>query len=315
MGYMEEGNWRVGDAGRSSGTFVRQPSRFRNRIAKASIFEPAPGRYHLYASLACPWASRAVLVRKLKRLEHCIPMTLVRSTRESGWTLEPDGDPVNGASYIYEIYRLADPLYSGRATVPILWDTKTSTIVNNESAEIISMLNDAFAPWSGNALDLYPAQLAEDIDGINELVYQGLNNAVYRAGFSTSQAAYEEAVAAVFSTLSMLEERLETRRFLLGSQMTLADVRLFTTGIRFDLVYFSHFKCNARRWADYPNLWNWLRDMYQFPGVAETVDFAEIKHHYYANQRWVNPSGVVPVGPHIDFGIPHSRATSTNSSR
>ena len=310
MGYMLEGTWHVGDAGRRERRFVRTPARFRDWIRVGGLYEPEPNRYHLYVSKACPWASRTVIVRKLKKLESVVPMTTLHSDVDNGWAFGPSGDPVNGMSYIYELYRAADSGYSGRATIPVLWDTKTSTIVNNESADIIVMLNNAFDEWADTSIDLYPQALAAEIDSVNESVYQGLNNAVYRAGLSTDQATYEEAVTTVFQTIEVLEQRLSTRRYLIGERMTLADIRLFTTAIRFDVVYYGHFKCNVRHLWDYPNLWGWLRDMYQTHGISETVDFSQIKQHYYAMQRWVNPSGVVPVGPHIDYLGPHARHSS-----
>lgn len=302
MGLMKNGEWISSDAARAQKKFVRESAVFRNWIAPDGPFPPAPDRYHLYVSLACPWASRAVIVRKLKRLEAVLPMTVVHPDMlENGWTFQGTTDPVNGLDYLYQLYRLADPHYCGRVTVPVLWDKRTSSIVSNESADIAIMLNRAFDAWGDAAVDLYPDTLAPKIDALNERVYHKLNNAVYRAGFSSDQLAYEEAFDDVFSMWDELEERLAGRRFLFGERMTLADVRLFTTAVRFDVVYYGHFKCNLRHLWDYPQLWRWLRDMYKTGGIAETVDVPQIKRHYYHSQRWVNPSGVVPVGPRVDF--------------
>jgi glutathionyl-hydroquinone reductase len=302
MGLMKDGQWLTSDEARATKKFVRESAQFRNWISPDGPFPPSPDRYHLYVSLACPWASRTVVMRKLKRLEGVLPMTVVNPDMlENGWTFEGTADPVNGFDFVYQLYRRANPNYSGRVTVPVLWDKQASTIVNNESSEIAIMLNRAFDPWGDSTVDLYPHGLAPEIDALNERVYHKLNNAVYRAGFSRDQAAYEDAFDDVFSMLDELEERLEKRRFLFGERMTLADVRLFTTAVRFDAVYYSHFKCNLRHLWDYPHLWRWVREMYRSEGIAETVDLAQIKRHYYHSQLWVNPSGVVPVGPRIDF--------------
>jgi glutathionyl-hydroquinone reductase len=302
MGLMKDGRWLTSDEARATKKFVRESAQFRNWISPDGPFPPAPDRYHLYVSLACPWASRTVIMRKLKRLDSVLPMTVVNPDMlENGWTFEGTADPVNGFDYLYQLYQRANPNYSGRVTVPVLWDKRASTIVNNESSEIAIMLNRAFDPWGDSTVDLYPHALAPEIDALNERVYHKLNNAVYRAGFSSEQAAYEDAFDDVFSMLDELEERLKKRRFLFGEHMTLADVRLFTTAVRFDTVYYSHFKCNLRHLWDYPHLWRWVREMYRSEGIAETVDLPQIKRHYYHSQRWVNPSGVVPVGPRIDF--------------
>jgi glutathionyl-hydroquinone reductase len=302
MGLMKDGRWLTSDEARATKKFVRESAQFRNWISPDGPFPPAPDRYHLYVSLACPWASRTVIMRKLKRLDSVLPMTVVNPDMlENGWTFEGTADPVNGFDYLYQLYQRANPNYSGRVTVPVLWDKRASTIVNNESSEIAIMLNRAFDPWGDSTVDLYPHALAPEIDALNERVYHKLNNAVYRAGFSRDQSAYEDAFDDVFSMLDELEERLEKRRFLFGERMTLADVRLFTTAVRFDAVYYSHFKCNLRHLWDYPHLWRWVREMYRSEGIAETVDLAQIKRHYYHSQLWVNPSGVVPVGPRIDF--------------
>lgn len=319
MGHLENGHWknppreatasRAGAPGATSdGAFVRKPSTFRKWVAKGGEFEPQPGRYHLYAALACPWAGRATLVRKLKKLDQVISVTFVHPDMlEQGWTFEGTVDPNGGYQFLHELYTAADPLYSGKVTVPVLWDKKTSTIVNNESADIIRMFNASFDEWADASLDLYPAELRIGIDDLNERTYAAFNNAVYRAGFATSQAAYQAAVWDIFKVLDELEERLANQRFLMGDKLTEADVRVFTTAVRFDVVYYGHFKCNVRHLWDYPNLWGWLRDIFQMPGVAETVDFDSIKRHYYFSHKFVNPSGIVPAGPSIDLRTPHSR--------
>ena len=308
MGYMDSGSWVIGDATPDTKSFVRKPSTFRSCVVSGSNFEPASGRYRLFASLTCPWACRTLIVRSLKGLENAIPITLVHSDPDMGWTVDDgESDLPEEIRHIYELYRMADPVFSGRVTVPVLWDTKNRTIVNNESAEIIVMLNRAFNQWGDSSVDLYPEQLIPEIDRINDLVYDGLNNAVYRAGFSTDQAAYEEAVVKVFETMDFLEDRLKSSRYLVGDQLTLADVRLFTTGIRFDLVYFGHFKCNLRQWCSYPNLWAWLRDLYQDRKIMDTVNFDVMKRGYYTAHKRINPSGIVPLGPKLDFLSPHSR--------
>lgn len=309
MGLLIEGRWQDVDRMARKGAFVRRDSAFRDFVeAGASRFPAEPGRYHLYVSLACPWASRAVIVRKLKRLDQAVGMTVVSPDMlENGWTFEGGPDPLTGFRYLYELYAAADPAYTGAATVPVLWDTDTRTIVNNESSEIIRMLNHAFDAWGDPDVDLYPAGLAPEIDALNARIYGAVNNGVYKAGFATAQAAYEEAVLPLFAMLDELNERLAAQRFLVGRQVTEADIRLFTTLVRFDLVYYSHFKCNIRQLRDYPNLEGWLRDVYQTPGVAETVDLAQIKRHYYGSQRWVNPTGIIPVGPDVDLTAPHGR--------
>ena len=305
MGLMKNGRWISSDEARSQKKFDREAAQFRHSIEAGGPFPPEPDRYHLYVSLACPWASRTVIVRKLKRLEAVLPMTVVHPDMlENGWTFEGTTDPVNGFAYLYQLYQRADANYSGRVTVPVLWDKQSSTIVNNESGEIAIMLNREFDAWGDRSVDLYPDAMAPEIDALNERVYHRLNNAVYRAGFSSDQAAYEEACVDVFSMLDELEERLATRRFLFGDRMTLADVRLFTTAVRFDAVYYAHFKCNLRHLWDYPQLSRWVREMYGIDGIPGTVDLAQIKRHYYHSQRWVNPSGVVPLGPRIDFVSP-----------
>jgi putative glutathione S-transferase len=283
------------------GRFVRQDSRFRDRVDE----RPEPGRYHLYVSLACPWASRAIIVRRLKGLEDVLPMTIVDPVRdERGWRFDPERpDPVNNYTFLSEAYEATQPGYDARVTVPVLFDTHTNRIVNNESADIIRMLNG----WSDEGPDLVPEDLRGAIDEINERVYQHVNNGVYRAGFATSQRAYEEAFDELFETLDWLDERLATRRYLLGDEITEADWRLFVTLVRFDAVYVGHFKCNKQRIDDYAHLSGYLRDLYQEPGIAETVDFDHIKRHYYTTHPQLNPTRIVPKGPALDLWRPHDR--------
>jgi putative glutathione S-transferase len=319
MGKLIDGVWHdVGyDTKKTGGRFVRRQSQFRNWVTAdgASGFAAEPGRYHLYVSLACPWAHRTLIFRRLKGLEDIIPVSVVHwHMAEHGWTFgtneqggdECTGDRLGGRAYLHQLYTDAQADYTGRVTVPVLWDTRTHTIVNNESAEIIRMFNSAFDAWGDAGLDLYPADLRDEIDAVNETVFHTVNNGVYKAGFATSQAAYEDAVDALFATLDDLEARLARQRFLVGDRMTEADWRLFTTLLRFDPVYYGHFKCNRRRLVDYPNLWAYTRELYQMPGVAETVNFHHIKHHYYVSHRTINPTGIVK-GPDIDFAAPHGR--------
>lgn len=288
--------------GQTSGRFVRQESRFRGDIA------PEPGRYHLYVSLACPWAHRAIIMRRLKGLEHVIGMTEVDPIRdERGWRFATP-DPVNGFTFLSEAYEATQPGFDGRISVPVLWDNETGTIANNESADVIVMLNDRFEELSAHPeRDYYPLELRDEIDELNDRVYETVNNGVYKTGFATSQDAYEESVFPIFETLDMLDERLADRRYLFGARQTIADWRLFTTLLRFDTVYYSHFKCNLRRIADYPNLQPYLRDLYQTPGVAETVDWDAIKRHYYMTHESINPNRIVPAGPILELGAPHGR--------
>ena len=317
MGLLVEGEWRDRwyDTGETGGRFVRQASRFRDwiRADGSSRFAPEAGRYHLYVSLACPWAHRTLIFRKLKQLEGAISSSVVNPLMlDRGWTFEPGAgvvaDPIHQASYLYEVYQAADPSYTGRVTVPVLWDRKERTIVNNESSEIIRMLNGELDALAGApALDFWPEDLRDAIEVVNERVYQRVNNGVYRCGFATTQEAYEEAYDDLFETLDELEQILGRQRYLLGERITEADWRLFTTLVRFDPVYVGHFKCNRRRLIDYPNLWGFTRELYQWPGVQETVSFEHIKRHYYASHSTINPTGVVPKGPEIDFSAPHDR--------
>ncbi len=310
MGMLIEGRWQNVDRETRKGVFVRRDSAFRHAVTAdgGSGFQAEPDRYHLYVSLACPWACRTVMLRSLKRLKDVIGMTVVSPDMlENGWTFEGTSDPVNGFQFLYQAYQAGDAAYTGPVTVPVLWDKWTRTIVNNESSEIIRMLNRAFDAWGDAGVDLYPPAQAAAIDVLNERMYGAVNNGVYKAGFATTQDAYEDAVRPLFAVLADLDERLATRRFLLGPAMTEADVRLFTTVVRFDSVYYAHFKCSLRQIRDYANLSGWLRDMAQWPGIAETVDLAQIKRHYYGSQRWVNPTGIVPLGPTIDLTSPHGR--------
>ncbi len=322
MGRLIDGKWRDEwyDTKRTGGRFERQESAFRSWVTADGTagpsgdagFKAEPGRYHLYVSLACPWAHRTLIFRALKGLGDIVSVSVVNPLMlDEGWTLEPgDGvvaDGVNGTRRLYEVYTKADPAYTGRVTVPVLWDRKTGTIVNNESAEIIRMFNAAFDGVGAVGPDFYPEALREEIDALNEAIYDRVNNGVYKAGFATSQAAYEEAVQALFAELDSLDRRLAGRRYLAGARLTEADWRLFTTLVRFDAVYHGHFKCNLRRLVDYPNLWGWTRELYQMPGIAPTVNLRHIKEHYYRSHRTVNPSGIVPAGPDIDFAAPHGR--------
>jgi putative glutathione S-transferase len=302
----------------TSGEFRRQNSAFRDRVTAdgSSGFPAASGRYHLYVSLACPWASRALLVRRLKGLEDAIGLTIVDPYRDDrGWAFRPgtvtppgQADPLHGWSFLSEAYEASDPGFDGRVTVPVLWDTETERIVNNESAEVVRMLNAEFDAFAENpGLDLYPEDLREEIDALNERIYETVNNGVYRSGFATTQEAYEEAVTALFDSLEWLEGILAERRYLTGDRITEADWRLFMTLVRFDPVYVGHFKCNLKRIVDLPNLWAYTRDLYAQPGVAETVNLDHIKTHYYTTHPSINPTRIVPVGPQIDWDEPHGR--------
>jgi putative glutathione S-transferase len=316
MGLLVDGRWQDQwyDTAKSGGRFVRQDSAFRNWVTPDGApgpsgtggFRAEPGRYHLYVSLACPWAHRALIFRVLKGLESAIDVSVVHwLMAEQGWSFAAGegvvSDPIGVARHLHEVYTRADPLYSGRVTVPVLWDKQSGTIVNNESSEIIRMLNSAFDGVGAKPGDYYPQDLRTEIDGLNERIYATVNNGVYRAGFATTQEAYEEAVAPLFETLDWLEGRLSSRRFLTGERITEADWRLFTTLIRFDPVYVGHFKCNIRRIADYPRLHAYMQSLFEIEGVAATVNFDHIKRHYYQSHRNLNPSGIVPVGPELDI--------------
>lgn len=314
MGYLLNGVWHEGwyDTSKTGGEFVRSEAAFRGRLTAdgASGFPARPGRYHLYVSLACPWAHRTLIFRKLKRLEEAISVSVVEPVMSAGgWAFSDElPDHVNGFSRLHQVYTLAEPAYSGRVTVPVLWDKERRTIVNNESAEIIRMLNDAFAAYVPPGHDYYPPELRAEIDEINAFVYANVNNGVYRCGFAGTQSAYEAAAKRLFDALDELEARLSRRRYLVGRTLTEADWRLFTTLVRFDAVYHGHFKCNLRRIEDYPNLSGYLRELYQVPGIAETVNLDHIKRHYYISHAHINPSRIVPIGPLLDFSRPHARA-------
>ena len=299
----------------ADGHFLRQKDHFRNWVSAdgRSGYPAVANRYHLYVSLACPWAHRTVIVRKLLGLDDAIGMTAVDPIRnENGWAFR-DGpgyshDPINGFKYLKEAYIATDPKYRGRITVPVLWDKEEKRIVSNSDDDIMRMLETEFLGLAKNKVDLYPKTVARDIDELNDVIYETVNDGVYRAGFATSQRAYEQAAHLVFYTFDQLERRLGGSRYLFGKGIVETDIRLFTTLIRFDAVYYVHFKCNLRRIIDYPNLYGYLRDLYQFDGVAQTVDFDHIKRHYYCTHREINPAGIVPIGPEQDLLAPHARA-------
>jgi glutathionyl-hydroquinone reductase len=298
----------------TAGEFDRQPDTFRSWVTndRSSEFPAAPGRYHLYISLACPWASRALMALRLKRLERVVGVTVLDPIRdERGWAFR-DGpgyshDPVNGFKFLSEAYQASQPNYEGRVTVPVLWDKHRRRIINNSEDDICRMFDQAFREWADGTVDLFPQDIAEEQSRLSEFVYEAINNGVYEAGFATSQEAYEKAVRKVFSALDGIEERLAARRFLFGTRIVETDWRLFCTLIRFDAVYHGHFKCNLRRIADYPNLDAYTRDLYQQPGIAETVNLDHIKRHYYVTHRKINPTGIVPVGPILDLSRPPGR--------
>lgn len=328
MGLLVKGKWqdRWYDTQETKGEFVRKDSSFRHWVTPDGLAGPSgdagflavAGRYHLYVSLACPWAHRNLIFRVLKGLEEVIGVSIVEPLMlEHGWELSAEvaaASPTPGVSYLYQLYQLADPEYTGRVTVPVLWDRERQTIVSNESSEIIRMLNQAFNAYSTVQSDYYPAELRSEIDDVNQRVYHAVNNGVYRAGFATSQSAYAAAFADLFATLDWLEERLSRQRYLVGTQLSEADWRLFTTLIRFDAVYVGHFKCNLRRIADYPNLSQYLRELYQIPGIAATVNLEQIKQHYYGSHSTINPSGIVPAGPYLDFAVEHDRGRFSRRS-
>lgn len=322
MGLLVKGQWRDRwyDTESHEGEFQRENAQFRNWVTDDGAAGPTgeggfparPGRYHLYVSLACPWAHRTLIFRRLKGLESHIGVSVVHPHMlENGWEFRPGSadyaDRVLDCRFLHQLYTRDTPDYSGRVTVPTLWDRQQNRIVSNESADIIRMFNSAFDALGASNYDFYPASLRNEIDAVNARVYETVNNGVYRAGFATAQDAYEEAYKALFDSLDWLEDRLSGQRYLVGNRLTEADWRLFTTLIRFDAVYFSHFKCNRQRLADFDALQAYLRDLYQIPGVAETVAIDEIKSHYYVSQRTVNPTGIVPVGPQLDFDRPHGR--------
>ena len=322
MGQLVNGTWLADDEKlrHQAGRFVRPESAFRSWLTPDGApgpsghggFRAEPDRYHLYVSHACPWAHRTTMFRVLKKLQSAIGFSVTHwRSAENGWTFESGPgvvpDDINACSFVYQLYLLADPAYSGRVTVPVLWDKERRTIVNNESSEIIRMFNSAFAERGADPYDYYPSGQRQEIDAVNERVYRTLNNGVYRSGFARTQSAYEEAVRPLFATLDWLEERLAHSRYLLGAELTEADWRLFSTLVRFDAVYHGHFKCNLKRITDYPQLWGYTRDLYQHEGIAATVNMEHIKRHYYESHLRVNPTGIVPLGPQLDFNTPHGR--------
>lgn len=320
MGLLIDGQWHDQWYDTSDGRFKREEARRRNWITANGAAGPSgeegfpaqPGRYHLYVSLACPWAHRTLILRELKQLQPLIGVSVVSWLMgKQGWTFDPatgsSGDALHGFSQLHQVYTRDDSAYSGRVTVPTLWDREQKRIVSNESAEIVRMFNQAFDGLTGSTLDLYPEPLRAEIDALNERIYPQVNNGVYRAGFATTQAAYEEAFEELFDALDWLEGLLQKRRYLCGDYLTEADWRLFTTLIRFDSVYHGHFKCNLRRIQDYPALSGWLRELYQWPGIAGTVDFTHIKNHYYRSHATINPTGIVPAGPALDLHSAHGR--------
>ncbi len=323
MGLLIDGQWHEQwyDTTSTGGRFVRSESRFRSWITAdgsagpsgAEGFRAESGRYHLYVSYACPWAHRTLLMRAWKGLEEHISVSSVHPLMlAEGWEFRSDfdaadGDPLYGLAKLHQLYCKADPHYSGRVTIPVLWDRERMTIVSNESAEIIRMLNTAFDATGARPGDYYPVELRNEIDAINEFIYPRVNNGVYRAGFATSQEAYDEAVLTLFDTLDALEQRLGQSRFLLGNTLTEADLRLWTTLLRFDAVYVTHFRCDRRRIADYPNLSGLLRDIHQLPGVAPTVHMDHIRNHYFRSHPDINPHGIISIGPEYDFSAPHGR--------
>jgi len=329
MGLLVDGQWHDQwyDTQSTGGRFERSASQFRHWITADGEagptgrggFKAAAGRYHLYVSLACPWAHRTLLMRRLKGLEQLIPVSVVHPLMlENGWTFGTDfpgatGDPLYHKAFLYQLYLQADPAYSGRTTVPVLWDKEQGTIVSNESADIIRMFNSAFDAVGARAGDYYPVRLRSQIDELNGWIYTQLNNGVYKAGFATTQPAYEQAANEVFIALESLERILAGHRYLTGNQLTEADVRLWTTLIRFDPVYVTHFKCDRRRISDYPHLYGFLRDIYQMPGIADTVNFAHIRNHYYRSHTTLNPHGIISIGPEQDLNEPHGRDTRFGS--
>lgn len=312
MGLLIDGEWHAGWrlAYSDKGEFIRPDSQFRHQIipnTSSNAFNAEAGRYHLFVSLACPWAHRTLIFRKLKKLENVVGVTYVEPEMlENGWKIR-GRCPVKNITYLHELYASDKPDYSGRVTVPVLWDNKTRHIVNNESSEIIRILNAAFNAFTDVKTDYYPAELQKEINAINSFVYDNINNGVYKTGFATTQEAYEKAFKNLFSALDTIEQRLSQQRYLVGQQITEADWRLFTTLIRFDSVYYAHFKANRQQIEDYSNLSNYLRDLFQQPGVADTVNFDQIKTHYYYSQENINPTRIVPLGPDIDYYTAHNR--------
>lgn len=323
MGLLVDGVWQDAwyDTKSTGGRFQRSAAAFRNWVTPDGAPGPSgqggfvaeKGRYHLYVSLACPWAHRTLIMRKLKGLEPFIDVSVVHPLMlENGWTFGHDfpgttGDTLNGHDFLYQLYLQANPHYSGRVTVPVLWDKKQQTIVSNESSEIIRMFNSAFDALGARAGDYYPAAQRTQIDELNDWIYNTVNNGVYKAGFATSQQAYDEAVGQLFSALARLEQILGQHRYLTGHQLTEADIRLWTTLVRFDPVYVTHFKCDRQRISDYLNLYGFLRDIYQMPGIAETVNLEHIRNHYFRSHKTINPTGIISIGPQQDLNEPHGR--------
>ena len=323
MGLLIDGVWSTDwyDTSRTGGHFVRDTARFRNWVTADGSAGPSgdggfaaeSGRYHLYVSHACPWAHRTLIFRHLKDLTDHISVSVVHPLMlDDGWTFETDdqgatGDTLLGKSFMHEIYTTSDPKVSGRVTVPVLWDKVQGCIVSNESSEIIRMFNSAFDHVTGNDLDFWPVEMRDEIEDINLDIYENINNGVYRTGFAGTTEAYEESVAKLFDALDRMEARLTDNRYLMGDRLTEADWRFFATLIRFDPVYVGHFKCNIRRIADYPAISGYMRELYQMPGIAETVNLAHVKGHYYASHRTINPTGIVPVGPVLNYDEPHGR--------
>ncbi len=319
MGLLVEGKWQDKwyDTDKNDGKFKRQNSVFRNWVKDEpdAEFKPESGRYHLYVSLACPWAHRTLIFRELKGLQEHIGVSVVSPEMlDKGWTFDTEsgstGDHLYGNDFMYQLYTRVDDNITTRVTVPVLWDKQTETIVSNESADIIRMFNSAFNSLTGNELDFYPEALHDQINDVNALVYDNINNGVYKCGFATTQQAYEEEFAKLVNALDVVEEMLGKHRYLCGDTLTEADWRLFTTLIRFDPVYYGHFKCNHKRIIDYPNLYDYMRELYQYPGVSDTTDFYHIKRHYYFSHTMINPTQVVPVGPEQDLSEPHTRDRS-----
>lgn len=312
MGLLIDGKWHDQwyDTHSTNGEFIRQDAQFRNEISEQGPYPAEAGRYHLFVSLACPWAHRTLIFRSLKKLENVIGVTVVKAEMlDKGWVLSDfaDESPIANIQYMHQVYTHAQQDYNGRVTVPVLWDKKTNSIVSNESSEIIRMLNTGFNNLTDVKTDYYPMALRSDIDDINDFVYHNINNGVYKTGFATTQSAYEKHFHNLFNALNSIEERLSTQRYLVGNTLTEADWRLFTTLIRFDSVYFSHFKCNLQQIEQYKNLSNYIRELYQIKGVAETVNFEHIKVHYYYSHDSINPTRVVPLGPDIDYLSKHNR--------
>jgi len=310
MGLLVKGEWVDDwyDTEKSKGEFIRQDSIFRNMIIKGTKYEAERGRYHLYVSCACPWAHRTLIFRSLKQLESLITVSTVNPLMlENGWEFGEKGDPVFGFDYLYQLYLQSKPDYQGRVTVPVLWDRKTRTIVSNESSDIIRIFNSAFNDVTRNYDNYYPVHLSQEIDRVNVFIYGSINNGVYRSGFATSQSAYENANDELFSALDWVESRLTFNRYLVGDQITEADWRLFTTLIRFDAVYHGHFKCNRQKLSEFTSITNYMRELYQVPGVKQSINMKHIKEHYYRSHKTINPTGIVPTGPLLKFNLGHNR--------